>query len=122
MAEECNRGETFRGIVHDIRGDRVLIRFHNNFKAVGKHFNVSFQPNRGVLKNQHRALLEPISNPDRLLFPEPGHEGLASPIDSSDAKLKLFNKSIGGNTRQIQAVRSILALRPGMAPFIVFGP
>ena len=34
----------------------------------------------------------------------------------------MFNDLIASNPAQLQAVKSIVSLRPGMAPFIIFGP
>ena len=122
LAQEPTGSQTFQGIVHEVRAEEVYVHFHATFQAIGRRYNVFFQLNRTTLRRQHQALLAPIPKPERVLFPEPGQEGLASPVPSGEAQFELFDSSISGNDHQLQAVKSILSLRLGTAPFIVFGP
>ena len=117
-----NAGHTFKGIVHSIRSEQVYVHFHTNFQAIGKTFNVRFQLNRTALRRQHQALAATIPHPERLLFPEDGHEGLDAPIGPDDAQIGLFNTTLSDNVVQRQAVKSIMELKFGSAPFIVYGP
>ncbi|KAI0646633.1 P-loop containing nucleoside triphosphate hydrolase protein [Trametes meyenii] len=114
--------ETHQGIVHDVRAENVRLSFHRSFNGTGTRFNVCFSLNRTPLKRQHQALKAPCPASRSLLFPLPGHEGLASPLSPNETVVTLYNASIGNNTAQLQAVRSILSLRESSAPFIVFGP
>lgn len=113
---------TFKGVVHEIRAQQVFLDFPAEFKAEGRKYDVYFQLNRTSLRRQHQALLTVILNVERLTFPEPGQEGLLSPIDTEDAPIQLINTSIESNPLQLLAVKAILTLRSGAAPFIVFGP
>ncbi|KZT02955.1 P-loop containing nucleoside triphosphate hydrolase protein [Laetiporus sulphureus 93-53] len=58
----------------------------------------------------------------RLLFPQPQHIGLTSSVSVTDLSLAYFDARIGNNAAQVMAVRSIVKLRQGAAPFIIFGP
>ena len=58
----------------------------------------------------------------RLLFPGPQHVPLDCVIQNQVSPLLLFNGQIANNAAQLQAVRSILHMKEGAAPFIVFGP
>ena len=122
LAQEPTGSQSFQGFVHDVRAEEIYVHFHGTFQAIDRRYNVFFQLNRTTLRRQHQALLAPIPKPERLLFPEPGQEGLASPVAPGEPQFELFDISIGGNAHQLQAVKSILSLRPGTAPFVVFGP
>ncbi|PIL27838.1 hypothetical protein GSI_10992 [Ganoderma sinense ZZ0214-1] len=122
LVQEGGGGRTFKGIVHDIRQEDVRISFHPDFPGASRTYNVRFQLNRTPLRRMHQAIVATIKSPRRLLFPEAGDEGLESPVAGTDSRLQLFNTSIGGNAPQLAAVESILQLRPGCAPFVLFGP
>ncbi|KAI1789433.1 P-loop containing nucleoside triphosphate hydrolase protein [Ganoderma leucocontextum] len=123
LVQEAGVGRTFKGVVHDIRQEEILVSFHPDFPGgAGRPFNVRFQLNRTPLRRQHQAIVATIRSPRRLLFPELGDEGLEIPVTGADSHLALFNSSIGTNIPQLAAVMSIVQLRPGSAPFILFGP
>ncbi len=109
-------------MVHEIQEERVRINFHASFHGTGTRYNVRFTLNRTPLRRHHQALVAPIRSPQRLLFPVSGFEGLERPVVASDLRLGLFNSTIGGNPAQLEAVISILQLKIGAAPFVVFGP
>ena len=115
-------GPTFKGMVHAIEQEVVHISFHVSFQGDGRRFNVRFSLQRTPIRREHQALVATIPSPQRLLFPGPGFEGLERPIGVSEAGIALFNSSIGTNIPQLQAVKSILHLRPGTAPLIIYGP
>lgn len=114
--------ETHKGIVHDIGVDHVRISFHKSFVGTGRRFNVCFSLNRTPLRRQHQALTVTCPASRELLFPLPGHEGVAAPLHPTASPVTLYNAAIGNNAAQLQAVRTIINLREGSAAFIVFGP
>ncbi|RPD55542.1 P-loop containing nucleoside triphosphate hydrolase protein [Lentinus tigrinus ALCF2SS1-7] len=122
LVQTPGTGQTFKGLVHEIQDERVLVHFHTSFNATGMRYNVRFQLNRTTLRRQHQALVAKIPSPQRLLFPVPGFEGLDRPLTAAESTLELFNSRIGTNPEQLQAVNSILHLKTGSAPFVVFGP
>ncbi len=114
--------QTHKGIVHDVRMDNVRISFHKSFEGTGRRYNVCFALNRTPLRRQHQALTAACPASRELLFPLPGNEGVAAPLTPTALSVALYNTAIGDNAAQLQAVRTILNLREGSAPFIVFGP
>ncbi|KAI0690995.1 P-loop containing nucleoside triphosphate hydrolase protein [Cerioporus squamosus] len=122
LVQASGGGQTFKGMVHEIQEERVRINFHTSFHAAGTRYNVRFTLNRTPVRRQHQALIARIPSPQRLLFPVAGFEGLERPITASESRLGLFNSTIGTNPAQLEAVNSILNLKEGAAPFIVFGP
>ncbi|KAI0634732.1 P-loop containing nucleoside triphosphate hydrolase protein [Trametes polyzona] len=114
-------GRTHRGYVHIVVRDNIRVSFNSSFK-IGARYVVRFQYNRTPIRRQHQALLAKCTSAQRLLFPGPEHAGLLNPILPTQHALTLFNPQIGSNASQLQAVKSILHLRPGSGPFIVYGP
>ncbi|RDX46171.1 P-loop containing nucleoside triphosphate hydrolase protein [Lentinus brumalis] len=114
-------GHTHKGFVHDVRLQEIRVSFHSSFKVTGR-YNVRFEYNRTPIKRQHQALLARSTSSRRLLFPGPQHAPLDRIVQSHEASLTLFNDQIANNANQLQAVKSILRLKEGAAPFIVFGP
>ena len=119
QAEDGHR--TFKGDVCDISQEEVKVIFNSEFDE-GQRYNVRFQLNRTPLRRMHQALETQSATHLRLLFPEPGMEGLERPMVPGDGNITLFNSTIQDNPHQTQAVQSILHLRPGSAPFIIDGP
>ncbi|TBU29420.1 P-loop containing nucleoside triphosphate hydrolase protein [Dichomitus squalens] len=113
---------TYKGFVHDVYMETVRVSFHESFKAEGRRYNVSFQLNRIPLRRQHQALDASAPDPQRLLFPLPGQQGLGRALGQDEQPVTFFNPLIAANPAQTLAVKSILQLRPGAAPFVVFGP
>ncbi|KAH9948070.1 P-loop containing nucleoside triphosphate hydrolase protein, partial [Amylocystis lapponica] len=113
----------FEGWVHTVELNTVSLAFHKSFKpTAGQHFNIRFKLNRIPLRRQHQALsVTPPSLP-RLLFPTSGHNGLTTAPTAASLPLTLCNPLLASNPEQLQAVRSILRMRQGAAPFIIFGP
>ncbi|KAI0691003.1 P-loop containing nucleoside triphosphate hydrolase protein [Cerioporus squamosus] len=124
QVQEANApaGRTYEGFVHTVRLDGIRVSFHRSFNAIGKLFNVCFQLNRVPLRRQHQALVVQTPAHQRLLFPKPTQAGLVQALGPNDSPITLFNKAISTNPPQLQAVKSILNLRPGNAPFPLFGP
>ncbi|KAI0336614.1 P-loop containing nucleoside triphosphate hydrolase protein [Cubamyces sp. BRFM 1775] len=121
LAQQAD-GRTHRGFVHFVRRDDIRVHFHSSFNS-GSSYNIQFQYNRTPIQRQHQALLAPCTSSQRLLFPLPGYEGLSQAIAPAGLpQITLFNAQIATNAAQLQAVKSILRLRTGSAPFIVFGP
>ncbi|KAI0371390.1 P-loop containing nucleoside triphosphate hydrolase protein [Pilatotrama ljubarskyi] len=122
LAQSVSGGSrTYVGYVHGVRLENIRVHFHYSFKNVGR-YNVRFQYNRTPIKRQHQALLAQSTSAQRLLFPLPVHVPLDRPIRSNEVPLVLFNTMIGSNAAQLQAVRSVLRMKAGAAPFIIFGP
>ncbi|KAM5541781.1 hypothetical protein V8D89_004510 [Ganoderma adspersum] len=71
---------------------------------------------------RHQALCAATPATQRLLFPNQTQAGLARPLTPGEVPLTMFNNLIASNPAQLQAVNSIASLKPGMAPFIIFGP
>ena len=113
-------GRWFEGHVHIVRETEVALRFHGSFKvyAPGREFHVRFKLNRIPVQRQHQAM-DAVFTEDRVLFPLVGH--LPSELPSASS-LQLYNTLISSNERQLQAVVSVVALRPGTLPFVIFGP
>ncbi|KAH9849037.1 P-loop containing nucleoside triphosphate hydrolase protein [Lenzites betulinus] len=121
LAQIGGDGRTHKGYVHEVRLSDIAVGFNTSFN-VGSRYAVRFQFNRVPIRRQHQALLGSSSSSQRLLFPILGHEGLAQAIGPNLFPVSLFNTQLGTNLAQLQAVKSILALRTGAAPFIIFGP
>ncbi|EIW51636.1 P-loop containing nucleoside triphosphate hydrolase protein [Trametes versicolor FP-101664 SS1] len=121
LAQIGGQGHTHKGYVHHVRRDDICVSFNASFKA-GARYTVRFLYNRTPIRRQHQALLASSAASQRLLFPIPGFEGLAQAITPAQYPLTLYNTQIATNAAQLQAVKSILQLRTGAAPFIVFGP
>ena len=123
LAQSQYGNATFKGVVHEVRAQEVFLNFPPEFKAQGRLYNVYFQLNRTTLRRQHQALLiKDVPKLERLIFPEPDQAGLPSPVVSDEVPIELINTTIESNPGQLQAVQSILTLRTGAAPFILFGP
>ncbi|KAH9887301.1 P-loop containing nucleoside triphosphate hydrolase protein [Cubamyces lactineus] len=115
-------GRTHRGFVHFVRRDDIRVHFHSSFNS-GSSYNIQFQYNRTPIQRQHQALIAPCTSSQRFLFPLPGYEGLSQVVAPAGLpQITLFNAQIATNAAQLQAVKSILRLRTGSAPFIIFGP
>nr|VWP00270.1 Adenylate cyclase [Ganoderma boninense] len=122
QAADGSDERTYEGFVHDVYMETIRVSFHGSFKGVGRRYNVSFQLNRIPLRRQHQALNSSPPNPQRFLFPTPGHEGLERALEHNEHPITLFNPLIGTNPAQLLAVKSILQLRPKSAPFGLWGP
>ncbi|CDO71156.1 hypothetical protein BN946_scf184845.g26, partial [Trametes cinnabarina] len=118
---EDTNGRTHRGYVFFVRRDDIRVAFHSSFKGEARYI-VRFQFNRTPIRRQHQALLAPSTSSQRLLFPPPGIEGLSTAVVPANLRIALYNTLISANAAQLQAVGSILQLRAGSAPFILYGP
>ncbi|CAA7269336.1 unnamed protein product [Cyclocybe aegerita] len=116
-------GRWFEGHVHVLRQAEVGLRFHGSFGrySEGRHFHVRFKLNRIPVRRQHQAM-DTAFTEERVLFPLNGHFSSAHVPNPCDASLNLYNKLIGGNPPQLQAVVSIVSSPRGSPPFVVFGP
>ena len=114
-------GPTHRGFVHEIRLESIRVSFNGSFQ-MGRRYNVRFEYNRTPIKRQHQALMAQSASAQRLLFPLPQHVPLDRVIDGNEFRITMFNTRISSNAAQFQAVKSILRMKHGAAPFIIFGP
>ena len=115
-------GRWFEGNVHIVRETEVSLGLHRSFRvyAPGREFHVRFRLNRISIQRQHQAL-DALFTYERILFPVLEHLPRGGPPSPSNS-LKLYNKLISSNERQLQAVVSVVAQRPGSLPFVIFGP
>jgi helicase MOV-10 len=119
---DAPRGHWYEGAVHVVRRDEVGLRFNTSFGGWSdkQQYNVHFKLNRYPLRRQHQALSVPVS-PERLLFPNKSH--LRGPNNGApNVRLRFFNTLLEKNLPQVQAVTSVVRLKPGAVPFAVFGP
>ena len=123
--QNATDGRWFEGHVHFVRRAEVGLRFHDSFTTsytAGHRFRVRFRLNRIPIRRQHQAIDMVLNNDERLLFPV-ARDLPNRPVPRyKDLTLTLYNPSIAGNPPQEQAVASIVSLRPGSPPFVVFGP
>jgi len=75
---------------------------------------------RVPLRRQHQALRANHHVP-HLLFPQATHAAVSTATLSRQS-ISLYDRKIGNNPRQLQAIKQILALPPKSPPFIIFGP
>ena len=116
-----DRDLTYRGFVHEVARDSIRVGFHPKFNG-NAQYNIRFLFNRIPIRRQHQAVLADSTSTQRLLFPVLGNEGVSKPIDISQHTISLFNIMIASNTAQLQAVKTIMNLRPAAAPFKLWGP
>ncbi|KAK0204309.1 P-loop containing nucleoside triphosphate hydrolase protein [Desarmillaria ectypa] len=115
---DAPKGHWYSGGVHVVRKEEVGLCFHRSFRAAPTdRFLVRFKLNRYPLRRQHQAL-DTAFAPPRLLLPTEQH--VLAFLRATT--WKPFNKLIGTNARQRQAVDCILRQRPGTVPFVIFGP
>ncbi|KAH9948060.1 P-loop containing nucleoside triphosphate hydrolase protein [Amylocystis lapponica] len=123
QASAFDSDKCYEGWVHIVQLNTVGLAFDTSFKpTAGQRFNVRFKLNRMPLRRQHQALSVASPSLPRLLFPTPGHAGLTTTPTAANVPLTLCNEFLATNAQQLQAVRSICRMKPGAAPFIVFGP
>ncbi|KDQ59997.1 hypothetical protein JAAARDRAFT_125682 [Jaapia argillacea MUCL 33604] len=110
----------YEGHVHFVTKAEAGLRFHTSFSAhsPSQRYNVRFKLNRIPLRRQHEALDTALSV-DRLFFPQQVHVLSLNPPPPT---MRVYNNLIATNPPQVRAVTSILRLKPGSTPFIVFGP
>lgn len=114
-------GRTQRGFVHEVRRDEICVSFHSSFDS-NERYNIRFHYNRTPIRRQHQGLLAPSTSAQKLLLPIAGDEGITHAIGSTQNPVVLFDQRISSNAPQVQAVKSIINLRAGSAPFVIFGP
>jgi helicase MOV-10 len=113
-------GHWYEGGVHLVRKEEVGLRFHSSFGGWTKEqkYNVRFKLNRYPMRRQHQAL-DTVFSPDRILFPIESH---IQRYEYPSPSIKVYNQLIATNPPQLKAIASILAQKPGAAPFAIFGP
>lgn len=118
--EGATDGRWFEGHVHVLRQSEVGLRFHSSFARYGegRRFQVRFKLNRIPARRQHQAM-DTVFAEERVLFPTVEH---LTQRQIPNGPIKLFNKLIATNPRQLQAVTSIAHAVAGSLPFVVFGP
>ncbi|OCH91263.1 P-loop containing nucleoside triphosphate hydrolase protein [Obba rivulosa] len=117
---QATSGRCFEGWVHVVRLNDICVGFSTSFKpAGGQRFNVRFQLNRIPLRRQHQALNAPGLK--RVLFPEVV-DASSQVMPAAAPSSRLFNALLRGNPEQLRAISAIKQLKPGAAPYIVFGP
>ncbi|KAF9057242.1 P-loop containing nucleoside triphosphate hydrolase protein [Panaeolus papilionaceus] len=117
-------GKWYEGHVHVVRQAEVGLCFHLDFSThynPQKRFHVRFKLNRIPAQRQHQALEAPYT-PPRVFFPSKTDLNHLVSGRQTDRPIKLFNRLIETNERQLKAVTGVLAMQPGSMPFIIFGP
>lgn len=111
----------FAGYVHKVEELRVFLGFGPKFSGIsGQVYDVRFSLGRTPLRRMHQAL-GIAWDPPRVLFPNIDHFADPLPIASVD-NLEPFNRLLRSNPEQMLAVKTILRLPPGSAPFGIWGP
>ncbi|EPQ53711.1 P-loop containing nucleoside triphosphate hydrolase protein [Gloeophyllum trabeum ATCC 11539] len=114
------KGHWYEGHVHFVHRDYVGLRFHGSFPGhnAAQLYNVRFKLNRIPLRRQHQALDAAIRG-EHLFFPSASHiAGFAA----ATQPFTPYNTIIASNPSQMQAIRSIMSMKPVSVPFVVFGP
>lgn len=113
----------YEGFVHIIKGELLLMKFHQRFHEsyTGSDVSIEFHFNRSVFRRSHQAINLAISNlgPD-ILFPT---RVLSRPLQlphESIQSIKWFNKKL--NIEQKAAVTNILLGESRPLPYCIFGP
>ena len=102
---------------------RLPADFNINKEA---QFEARFRHNRIALRRQYHALTVALAPPRRLLFPtvldiKPMRRPSRAKIDNIKF-CQLMNRDIRDDSKQLQAVISILEQPQGSVPFIIYGP
>ncbi|XP_028158761.1 probable RNA helicase armi [Ostrinia furnacalis] len=113
----------YEGYIHVIKGDMVLMKFHQRFHEIysGSDVSIQFNSGRATFRRGHQAVNLAISNlGPSILFP-----GRISPRPRQVSKeivagIKWFNNDL--NLGQKTAVTNILLGECRPLPYIVFGP
>lgn len=70
----------------------------------------------------HQTLADGYS-PSRLLFPDTEYlQGATRVLQDKIVEINPFNRPLGEDKEEIEAVAAILNQKPGSVPFVVFGP
>ncbi|KAJ3657613.1 hypothetical protein Zmor_009400 [Zophobas morio] len=112
----------YNGVIQQVKESSVVLRFSRKFmdRVFAPHikFHVGFTFNRFCLRAQHQAI--ELTNSDNIahfFFPKVIPNTVCPRIE-----LAWFNKDVGNNPEQQQAVRAILQKSAMPAPYLVFGP
>ncbi|KAH8829468.1 P-loop containing nucleoside triphosphate hydrolase protein [Flagelloscypha sp. PMI_526] len=113
----------YEGRVHDVLLDRVSLAMPSEFSVYrGTKFDARFVLNRLSLRRMHFALSKPEKH-RRLLFPTVADAGAVTPLSEQSADvLQPYYRELATNEMQRNAVTSIMLLKPGSLPFVIFGP
>uniref|UniRef100_T1IYZ0 RNA helicase n=1 Tax=Strigamia maritima TaxID=126957 RepID=T1IYZ0_STRMM len=113
----------YEGIVHRVENITLTLGFHERFSEIyvnNMQFFITFSFNRMPLRRMHQALAFVRAHHMPMLFPGARMESYSH--DAYFSKISPFNRTIGINNEQRQAILQILngASRP--APYLLFGP
>ncbi|KAL5498587.1 hypothetical protein ACEPAH_1941 [Sanghuangporus vaninii] len=114
---------SYEGFVHHVENRFVLLQFHKKFSdkwSTGQTYDVQFDLNRLVFRRMHQAVTRP-SKGSRISFPSLSQELQPAPVAFVN-ELRPFDSKIGDNEPQLCAVASIVCMKSGSVPFIIFGP
>ncbi|CUA74319.1 hypothetical protein RSOLAG22IIIB_11143 [Rhizoctonia solani] len=114
----------YQGVVREIETATVLIQFNSRFPhAPGALYDVQFVLNPVTFKRMIQALsVEPKRR--EILFPQTADVTTSSMAahDLGGPEIDLYNRIIGSNEEQRNAITKIIRLPPGSPPYIIFGP
>ncbi|KAG8911322.1 hypothetical protein FRC01_005776 [Tulasnella sp. 417] len=115
----------FRGFAHGIQLSHVMLGLHSSFSpSPSQRIDVEFELNRLLIQRQHLAVSSKYQERE-VLFPSYSdvlRHGLAVPSRDYIYGITVFDKRVGTNPPQLQAVAAITRLPPGTVPFVIFGP
>ncbi|KAG8705367.1 hypothetical protein FRC11_009093 [Ceratobasidium sp. 423] len=114
----------YKGIVVEVGTTDVLVAFNKRFPhSPGALYDVQFVLNPVPFQRMIQALAMNTKR-RKILFPQVG-DVTASPITtqhSEEPEIELYNRIIGSNEEQRNAITRVIRLPPGSPPFIIFGP
>ncbi|KAA0202020.1 hypothetical protein HAZT_HAZT009601 [Hyalella azteca] len=111
----------YEGIVHDVRNETLHLGFGEEFfllYAAGMKLNVQFWFCRSTYIRCHKVL-QHYQKVLPILFPKPSTKFDEANLVSVD---NYFDKNVGKNRMQKQAVEAIVNRVSAPAPYIIFGP
>lgn len=127
-------GDEYQGVIHKVKCNRLLIKFHNDFhcRYSGEDYSLVFKFSRSSFIKQHNAIENVCINCDpQMLFPSrirsEKHLQLnvslvngELEIKSGRRRVKWHNKNL--NDGQKEAIKNILLGEARPIPYVIFGP
>ena len=116
-------GTWFEGVVHEITGISIFVKFNKKFTALKGHkVNVRFKLNRVPDRRMHQAVTSTITRPE-VLFPTTNMiRDLRRPTPAEIDSLGVVDRNLSQNPEQLETIAAIATRPLGSVPFVVFGP
>ncbi|KAH7327648.1 P-loop containing nucleoside triphosphate hydrolase protein [Rhizoctonia solani] len=113
----------FRGIVRKVEGLTVLISFHGSFPHTPtEKYDVQFLINPVTFMRMKKALAVGQKRSNVLFPTTEDMQPMSNAAQNPEQDIVLYNRILGANLEQRNAVTQVTRLPPGSPPFIVFGP